>query len=468
MKRLLCFLSALFFSINCFAVYWQQSDWLPLRIIDVTASGIKFGLQIQPDTEFENGSIYFFYDGKKYYQAIYDGKKDGMVHFNQMSEVPSADINYEGVPNSLYQARGGYLNSDIHNQALSSAVNTGMVHAIYQGLINNSDYIEEMKRLSAEIEINKHETENNYVQIRNGINQTSVQSVSTLNALLESIKEASNVDLSSLTSFQYQSTNSAFVKDLKELEAIFRSTRSGVPKRVESRSWGLNLLRQADQSFANGNSLEANAFKQYAEAFADIAVGLDPVTGPIRDVYEAFTGVNIVTGEKLDHWSRSFAIVGAVSFGFGSKVFRGIEAFRNINKVVETEEAINRAVNIDVQIANRLEHEGSPKNRALYEKYLRDLREAMEKPTIKDPKLKEYVNWYWRDSSTIGNGSTAAAYRWERLTSQTVNDKAHTLKADQTFKYFQKWLKGNPNAAATDIAAIENILKDLDSALKGN
>lgn len=69
------------------------------------------------------------------------------------------------------------------------------------------------------------------------------------------------------------------------------------------------------------------------------------------------------------------------------------------------------------------------------------------------------------EENCVGNGSTAAAVRKERLTGQPVNGRFHTQKAQEGIKKLEEWLSKNPTARPGDRAAAENMIKDLKEAL---
>ena len=93
----------------------------------------------------------------------------------------------------------------------------------------------------------------------------------------------------------------------------------------QAKDLGLKMNELSDDYFSVGNIEGGSAILKYATAFADLAVGLDPISGTIRDTYESLSGLNLITGEPLDNVSRTFAVVGMVTFGFGSKLHAGIK-----------------------------------------------------------------------------------------------------------------------------------------------
>ncbi len=108
----------------------------------------------------------------------------------------------------------------------------------------------------------------------------------------------------------------------------------------------------------------------------------------------------------------------------------------------------------------------SPYNRAHFERYKTQLRANMEKPHVYDPKLRRYVESNYKPNGSIGNGSTAAAIRYEKIMGAKVKDKWHSQKGENTIDCLTNWLKHNPTARQGDRAAAENIILDLQNALR--
>jgi hypothetical protein len=346
---------------------------------------------------------------------------------------------------------------------MNSATTTGVAHAIYNGIIFTPDFKAEMARIQAETEKNQAATEVNYENIRNTVANAQENYKNAIASFQKSLNDLNQSGASNLYSIDFKSNDTALVQELKELETIFRASRTFTEKGQESRRYGLEMIRQSDLSSVSGDLEAAHAFKQYAEAFADIVVGLDPITGPVRDIYEAFTGKNLITGKKLDSVERTFAVLGAVSFGFGSKLSRGIKA---ITKVFNSRnvEALVHAERVAIHAEERL----GAKGRAQYHKYLRELRMGMERPHFEDPDLAEFMKWYWKETAELGNGSTMAAIRWERLTGEKVGGSFHSQKGWNAISHLTDWLKSHPNASTSDRRAVENIILDTLDALKGD
>ncbi|GAB6852974.1 hypothetical protein JCM10599A_67780 [Paraburkholderia kururiensis] len=91
----------------------------------------------------------------------------------------------------------------------------------------------------------------------------------------------------------------------------------------------------------------------------------------------------------------------------------------------------------------------------------------MSKPIVTDTKLSGLMDDLYRDGAKIGTGSTADAVRYETETGNPVGGVFHTQKAQDYSVALQKWLDSNPNASFSDRSAAQNVLRDLQNALKG-
>ena len=100
------------------------------------------------------------------------------------------------------------------------------------------------------------------------------------------------------------------------------------------------------------------------------------------------------------------------------------------------------------------------------ERYLTLLRRQMERPRVVDQDLAKLVNSVYREGSTIGSGSSAAAVREENTFGQRVKGKLHTVKSEEMLGSFVTRLRTHPTAAPGDRAAAENIVKDMKDALR--
>ena len=106
-------------------------------------------------------------------------------------------------------------------------------------------------------------------------------------------------------------------------------------------------------------------------------------------------------------------------------------------------------------------------NAATAQKLADSLASNMSKPIVSDIKLGGLMDDLYRDGAKIGTGSTADAVRYETATGNSVGGVFHTQKAQDYSVALQKWLDSNPSASFSDRSAAQNVLRDLQNALKG-
>ncbi|MBP0021158.1 MAG: type IV secretion protein Rhs [Cyanobacteria bacterium SBLK] len=90
----------------------------------------------------------------------------------------------------------------------------------------------------------------------------------------------------------------------------------------------------------------------------------------------------------------------------------------------------------------------------------------MEIPAAQDTKLESLIRKLYRPGARVGSGSTAAAIRKERETGQPVGGRLHEQKGKDFIKALQKWLDKNLDASPQDRRTAENLILDLQDALK--
>ena len=117
---------------------------------------------------------------------------------------------------------------------------------------------------------------------------------------------------------------------------------------------------------------------------------------------------------------------------------------------------------------NKAYASSNPKNRADFANYKRESLARSEKPSVKDRNLSRLIDSLYRKDAKYGvNGSTASAVRYELSSGKPVGGKFHSQKAKTTITALEAWIKQNPNAARTDVAAARNTIADLRAALEG-
>jgi len=124
----------------------------------------------------------------------------------------------------------------------------------------------------------------------------------------------------------------------KEIRPVWNRLAVSTPfqaARKEARIVGLNALVQADKSYSEGDYGQADVYKEIALVVTDYVLGITPGIGLAKDVYEAVTGVNILTGEKLDTAARWLAVVGSVTLGLGDDLLKTGRAIGKISKAID-------------------------------------------------------------------------------------------------------------------------------------
>jgi hypothetical protein len=113
----------------------------------------------------------------------------------------------------------------------------------------------------------------------------------------------------------------------EELEQTYHELSSVSPRterNLISKIIGMLSIQEADIHFRDDRIVEADYFKVVGKEFLDIILGNDPVTGWARGIYETITGLNLVTGEKLDVYQREFAFLSIATPGVAHFFDRGL------------------------------------------------------------------------------------------------------------------------------------------------
>lgn len=117
-----------------------------------------------------------------------------------------------------------------------------------------------------------------------------------------------------------------------KLTASYRElNRLQVPpdsKRAMAKEYGLVAYQASDHAHADPEA--QNSYYELGKALADIALGIDAVTGFARGLYELTTGQNIITGEHLTLFDRSMAAIAVLSAGTFSSATKAAQATKNI------------------------------------------------------------------------------------------------------------------------------------------
>lgn len=109
----------------------------------------------------------------------------------------------------------------------------------------------------------------------------------------------------------------------------------------------------ADGYYSSGQLSQGDASVSLGLAAVDTALSMTPGVGWGRDIYEAVSGRNLITGDSLDTTDRVFAVIGAVTGGIGSKakigykgVMAGIKALDKIHDAGKAADGLHGATTI--------------------------------------------------------------------------------------------------------------------------
>ena len=108
----------------------------------------------------------------------------------------------------------------------------------------------------------------------------------------------------------------------------------------------------ADEYYFAGEESDGDEALNFAKNILDLGLSFTPGVGWGKDVYEAATGRNLVTGEELDDFGRAAAVIGVVTVGFGSKIMKGLATLRKIKLRHMNILSWNRAIDGAGNIAN--------------------------------------------------------------------------------------------------------------------
>ena len=238
--------------------------------------------------------------------------------------------------------------------AAETGVQAGLVSGLsvyaYQKLVYGDSYMKKFDALAQAQEKLRASGEEDQKKITEYINQSAanvnatIASLETLRSTIDGIQ--TNISLGNTGgAYSFKSTDANFVNELSDIRKTLLSSNRSDIQGINIRNTGLKFTELADESHSNNELDDANAFKSFAYAAADLLFGIDPITGTGRDIYEGFTGYNMITGEKLSGLERGFSIAGMVSFGYGSKIGKGLLGISKIAKAFKNSKTVQKAIN---------------------------------------------------------------------------------------------------------------------------
>ena len=127
-------------------------------------------------------------------------------------------------------------------------------------------------------------------------------------------------DTSALDPSEYEGEVRVIAANILSSRKMLLESRPDNPQGRRAKLIGLAALEIAQEELGSGNLAEASYLHSISVEMTDIALGSLPIVGAGKDLYEAISGRNLLTGELLTDRDRAFAIFGAATLGIGSKV----------------------------------------------------------------------------------------------------------------------------------------------------
>ncbi|MBP6218910.1 MAG: pre-toxin TG domain-containing protein [Oligoflexales bacterium] len=103
-------------------------------------------------------------------------------------------------------------------------------------------------------------------------------------------------------------------------------------KRSEILNYATESLKISRDYYDNDEIEEGKIAAGVADVLLDLATSLTPVVSWGRDLYEAISGKDLHSGEELGEFSRSMAVLGVVTVGFGSKIGKACKFLAKLMK----------------------------------------------------------------------------------------------------------------------------------------
>lgn len=108
-------------------------------------------------------------------------------------------------------------------------------------------------------------------------------------------------------------------------------------------------LNTAELQYSQGDEAVGDALMEMSLALSNLVLSFTPGVSVGKDIYEATSGTNLVTGEPLSVFDRGVVVLGVVTFGMSSWALKGeklIQAFMVLEKVVDQSEHFGKTVKV--------------------------------------------------------------------------------------------------------------------------
>lgn len=325
----------------------------------------------------EKGSTFYIQLQGQLIKAVYNGMLDSNSFkecFNLSKTcIPNADLSpsdeklniqegeYQIIDNKTHQSHAGSFVKDsdsaapsngtgfsshligavsnIGNRALQAGITAGIV-SILGG--------KELKQIGVSLNQSNH----NLLQFQDQYIETIKQTQFVGRSYQQAIKSAEflktqkiNIGISQRSSLidlnQLSIASAPFDEGYKARVNTVATQLNSLPPFVDSygeqfKSLSTDLLFSSIDNRLKADYDLSDAQLNVAQDIADFLVGIDPYSGLLRGVYEAYTGENMVTGQPLDDFQRTLSgAMGAlnlVTLGLASSTYVGYKVVTQIYK----------------------------------------------------------------------------------------------------------------------------------------
>jgi hypothetical protein len=141
----------------------------------------------------------------------------------------------------------------------------------------------------------------------------------------------------------FQNSYDAFSMEYSTLKSGLPADAPDSPRRQAVAEAALGIATIARVTFYSGALGDGERLLRMAHSALDIATRFIPGINLGRDVYEAVSGVDMFTGDKLDALARSAAVLGVLTLGFEDEIEGAVKAIRLLGVSAEREEEIIQA-----------------------------------------------------------------------------------------------------------------------------
>lgn len=169
---------------------------------------------------------------------------------------------------------------------------------------------------------------------RGALAQASITTVSDTGALGRTLLSGQDIPTDSLLAHveQFESDLRTVQQQQVLAQGALSSGAVDLIPRTGALALSMDLSSQAERIFFNGDLLDGDALLQTATIVANLVTGWTPGVSWGRDIVEAITGRDLITGEELDEFGRVVAIIGAISGGISSQGIKSIETISRAAK----------------------------------------------------------------------------------------------------------------------------------------